>query len=526
MASKALIFADFGGSVGWAYLSSGETLEEASLQQLVPSDAILAEMSVADLLNVLKRGNPSVPLPSRVEKARAINAVKSNWLSILTGSDVASIQTPTIKVTKHDAIARAIALGIKKVPVYDEHKKKEIRQPLERASIANIMALCDIWEKNLTTSLQSSDDEHPEASSSQSSLPATAGATVQSPPVIEIDTEAPRPRHKKAIQEASHGMPPPVPLPEVSSETSIPSPLHAPAHDVTCNFDALLAETVADPKPVSELKSLWSAARVEAAVEIQQAWKQHKERFIIMVKNLQGKSVQYMVHSNDTVAKLKLQIYRKEHIQADTQVLQFGMNILENEEQLSRYNIQKDSTIHLTSKLGGGGKRALSKAPSTMGKDEAVSMFKTELDDLVTLIKASKASDLSQTIVDKVNQYHEMCKEKGQDVFKHALSQLDTDTLKSLSLSTSNYEFQLRVMGLVKVLCKQEMNDLEKRRQELTLSEKILYTLTALAVTRTYQTHSAIQWKQLDSDIVDALTSVAQKPKTQEETPASSCTIA
>jgi hypothetical protein len=74
----------------------------------------------------------------------------------------------------------------------------------------------------------------------------------------------------------------------------------------------------------------------------------------LFLKTLTGKTVTYEVDHFDTVASLKRQIREKEGTPVTQIRLMFAGKLLENDRTLSDYNIQKESTLHQTLRLGEG----------------------------------------------------------------------------------------------------------------------------------------------------------------------------
>lgn len=77
--------------------------------------------------------------------------------------------------------------------------------------------------------------------------------------------------------------------------------------------------------------------------------------FPIFIRGLDGKTITLTVSSNDTIDKIKQLIFETKQIPVDEQRLIFAGRSREGCRTLAEINVQRESTLHLTAKLRGGG---------------------------------------------------------------------------------------------------------------------------------------------------------------------------
>ena len=74
----------------------------------------------------------------------------------------------------------------------------------------------------------------------------------------------------------------------------------------------------------------------------------------LFVKSINGKTFSFFVNNNDTILNVKEQIKYRNNIKIDAQRLVYAAKELINEKTIKDYNIQKESTLHLSCQLEGG----------------------------------------------------------------------------------------------------------------------------------------------------------------------------
>ncbi|KAI8339619.1 ribosomal protein S27a-domain-containing protein [Chlamydoabsidia padenii] len=88
----------------------------------------------------------------------------------------------------------------------------------------------------------------------------------------------------------------------------------------------------------------------------------------VFVKSLAGNTLAFEVNSATTVDNVKTMIAAREGIDASLQCLSFAGKSLQNEQGLSAYGVQDNSTLHLNAELLGGGKKRKKKTYTTPKK--------------------------------------------------------------------------------------------------------------------------------------------------------------
>jgi large subunit ribosomal protein L40e len=86
----------------------------------------------------------------------------------------------------------------------------------------------------------------------------------------------------------------------------------------------------------------------------------------IFVKGLDGKTLTLDVELTDSVESIKRQVEEREGIPIIEQRLIFSGKQLDNDRELSDYNVQRDCTLHLTMSLLGGGNKSSSSINQTI----------------------------------------------------------------------------------------------------------------------------------------------------------------
>ena len=100
-----------------------------------------------------------------------------------------------------------------------------------------------------------------------------------------------------------------------------------------------------------------------------------RSTFQIFVKTLTGKTITLDVLASDTIDEVQAKIHEKEGIAAHSMPLLFAGRQLEDGVRVSEYGIQKESTLHVSSRLRGGmppkGRKAAKPSAGSAGSEAA-----------------------------------------------------------------------------------------------------------------------------------------------------------
>ena len=120
-----------------------------------------------------------------------------------------------------------------------------------------------------------------------------------------------------------------------------------------------------------------------------QIYQRASDDFQIFVKTLTGKTVTINgITQADLISAVKEKVQEKEGVPADQQVLTFGGKQLEDERAITAYNIEKGSTVHLTSRLRAG-------MPPAVGNTFSLKVYNAELGVIVPNLIAKKQTAYS-----------------------------------------------------------------------------------------------------------------------------------
>ena len=120
-----------------------------------------------------------------------------------------------------------------------------------------------------------------------------------------------------------------------------------------------------------------------------QIYQRASDDFQIFVKTLTGKTVTINgITQADLISAVKEKVQEKEGVPADQQVLTFGGKQLEDERAISAYDIEKGSTLHLTSRLRAG-------MPPAVGNTFSLKVYNAELGVIVPNLIAKKQTAYS-----------------------------------------------------------------------------------------------------------------------------------
>jgi hypothetical protein len=180
----ALIFLqDTEGNYGSVMVKTGSTVTfDHEIDDAPPSQEVLQELSLDDLKVLMSRGGLSAS--SKATRKELALQINQSWASVLNGTASTS-STDGPKPSKIAVIKHAIALGIEKVPKWDEKKGKFVQAGFDRATVQEIQKHIATVEKSITVPLDDGD------SSVSDVTPAVT-------PTVELgDTELPKQSRKK-----------------------------------------------------------------------------------------------------------------------------------------------------------------------------------------------------------------------------------------------------------------------------------------------------------------------------------------
>ena len=135
----------------------------------------------------------------------------------------------------------------------------------------------------------------------------------------------------------------------------------------------------------------------------------YHEPFQITAMTLTGRIIDIQVHPNDTILKVKQEIYKQDQLPIDQQRIVFNGATLENDKFVYEYGIKSNSRIHLILRLRGGMFHE-----SSSRSDFLLLSYKSKelLEKGLSMIRYMRNKYDRTDIIDKIHEKWMECKEE------------------------------------------------------------------------------------------------------------------